>query len=586
MQAVADGVKETIITGGNINTAPLLKRVFIFLEDGDWNSADEYCEKVLDADPECAEAYLGKLMSELHVKNQEDLRHCSVPFDNSNNYKKALRFADDKLKTTLVGYIEHINTRNETARLEGIYSRAKAAMASADTEKAYKEAAQLFESISEYKDSSVLAIECRERAEAERERQAEIARKEAEAKAKRNKRTAIITAIILCSTVAFFLLYNMVIVPNNNYKNAMALMHSGRYTEAISVFEALDGYKDSVDKIGQCHTAILDGKYNDAVALMDAGNYKEAIPAFEALDGYKDSTDKIEECHTAILDGKYNDAVALMDAGNYKEAIPAFEALDGYKDSVDKIEECHTAILDGKYNDALALMDAGKITEAYEAFLALDGYKDSTEKAAALYDKYKMENLSAAQVGDYVFFGEYEQDNDTSNGKEYIEWLVLDVKDGKALVISKYALDCRSVMGHWKDSSIRKWLNNDFLGVAFSSDELSKLSPVIVSPFSFEFQENQSSNTDRVFLLSVGEANEYFSSDSTRDCKLTDYAVANGPFASSNCWWWLRTPGTSGRVDECFAYVNRNGGVSTYGNNGDSYAAIRPAMWIELGDSK
>ena len=535
-------VKETIITGGNINTAPLLKRVFIFLEDGDWNSADEYCEKVLDADPECAEAYLGKLMSELHVKNQEDLRHCSVPFDNSNNYKKALRFADDKLKTTLVGYIEHINTRNETARLEGIYSRAKAAMASADTEKAYKEAAQLFESISEYKDSSVLAIECRERAEAERERQAEIARKEAEAKAKRNKRTAIITAIILCSTVAFFLLYNMVIVPNNNYKNAMALMHSGRYTEAISVFEALDGYKDSVDKIGQCHTAILDGKYNDAVALMDAGNYKEAIPAFEALDGYKDSTDKIEECHTAILDGKYN--------------------------------------------DALALMDAGKITEAYEAFLALDGYKDSTEKAAALYDKYKMENLSAAQVGDYVFFGEYEQDNDTSNGKEYIEWLVLDVKDGKALVISKYALDCRSVMGHWKDSSIRKWLNNDFLGVAFSSDELSKLSPVIVSPFSFEFQENQSSNTDRVFLLSVGEANEYFSSDSTRDCKLTDYAVANGPFASSNCWWWLRTPGTSGRVDECFAYVNRNGGVSTYGNNGDSYAAIRPAMWIELGDSK
>lgn len=52
--------KETVVVQESAaNTAPLLKRAFIFLEDGDWSSADEYCEKVLDLDPENAQAYLG-----------------------------------------------------------------------------------------------------------------------------------------------------------------------------------------------------------------------------------------------------------------------------------------------------------------------------------------------------------------------------------------------------------------------------------------------------------------------------------------------------------------------------------------------
>ena len=60
-------IKETVVSATATNTAPLLKRAFMFLEDSDWNSANEYCEKVLDIDPECAEAYLGKLMAELKV---------------------------------------------------------------------------------------------------------------------------------------------------------------------------------------------------------------------------------------------------------------------------------------------------------------------------------------------------------------------------------------------------------------------------------------------------------------------------------------------------------------------------------------
>ena len=99
------------------NIAPLLKRAFMFLEDGDFSKADEYCERVLDLDPENAQAYLGKLMAEQKVKKQENLANCNQPFDDNSNYKKAVGFADDDLRTTLIGYIKQINARKkETAK--------------------------------------------------------------------------------------------------------------------------------------------------------------------------------------------------------------------------------------------------------------------------------------------------------------------------------------------------------------------------------------------------------------------------------------------------------------------------------------
>ena len=153
------------------NVAPLLKRVFMFLEDFDWKSADEYCEKVLDIDPECAEAYLGKLMAELQVNKQVYLKTCSKPFDENNNYKKIVRFGDDNLKNTLDGYITFIYERNEQARLkdiDNIYNRATESMKRAQTEDDFKSVAKLFASIKEYKNSAELAEKCRENAETAR----------------------------------------------------------------------------------------------------------------------------------------------------------------------------------------------------------------------------------------------------------------------------------------------------------------------------------------------------------------------------------------------------------------------------------
>ena len=120
----------------NINTSPLLRRVFLFLEDGDWTKADEYCERVLDQEPENALAYLAKLMVEMRVRLQEDLANCEQPFDESSNYRKAIRFGGAELSSTLEGYIRQIRERSEAARVTDQESGATDATDSADSEAA------------------------------------------------------------------------------------------------------------------------------------------------------------------------------------------------------------------------------------------------------------------------------------------------------------------------------------------------------------------------------------------------------------------------------------------------------------------
>ena len=512
-------VKETVISGGNANTAPLLKRAFMFLEDGDWNSANEYCEKVLDIDPENASAYLGKLLSELRVRKQEALKEQAEPFDHNNNYQKAVRFADEKLKTALTGCIEHINTRNENARLDSIYTRAKNAMSAANTESAYKEAAHLFESIDEYQDSAVLAQSCYEKAE--------IARKDAILSEGKSKMTGEVIS---------------------------------NYEAAIKLFESISGWKDADEKIYACQKKI------------------EEIKA-------KAEADRLEKERQAEIARKEAERIAKRNKRIAIITTPIVCAIIAF------IIVLNTVIIpNGKYNDAIALMDAGKLDEAYSAFIELGDYKDASEKAGDIILQKTKDQLKNIKVGSYINFGAYEQDNNTSNGKEEVEWLVLEVKDGKALVISKYALDCQQYNTSytdvtWETCTLRKWLNNDFLDAAFSADEKAMIPTVTVSADKNpDYSTNPGNATqDQVFLLSITGANKYFNSDSARQCEPTDYAVASGAYVNSsngNCWWWLRSPGD---YRDNAAVVLDDGDVYEDGNGVDySNSAVRPALWIDL----
>lgn len=90
-----------------INVDSLLKQAFMFLEDKDWCSANQYCDKVLDINPECAKAYLGKWMAEFNIKNQDDLLKTWVKNCRKNvNFKNALEFPDEQTNNLLKKYLD------------------------------------------------------------------------------------------------------------------------------------------------------------------------------------------------------------------------------------------------------------------------------------------------------------------------------------------------------------------------------------------------------------------------------------------------------------------------------------------------
>ena len=216
-------------------------------------------------------------------------------------------------------------------------------------------------------------------------------------------------------------------------------------------------------------------------------------------------------------------------------------------------------------------------------------------------------DIKKAKVGDIVTFGRYEQDNNTANGKEAIQWQVLAKKNGKILVISKYGLDRRKYNETktdvtWETCTLRKWLDADFKNVAFNSAERSRiprvtvradLNPHLVPEWS-DIPAPAGNNTeDQVFLLSVVEAEKYFTSFEARRCAPTAYAKAQGvregtyykntcttADGEATCWWWLRSPGPMGNDEAAIGGFDGNTGDSWYVNG--STIAVRPAMWINI----
>ena len=477
-------VRESVaVNSGNANEESLLKRAFMFLEDGDWSAADEYCEKVLDIDPENARAYLGKLMTECRACRMEDLQNCRQPFDGSGNYNKILRFAEPKLIETLKGYIAHINDRNENARLTGIYNRAVSVMNEANSENEYKAAAEIFKTVPGFKDADSLVEKCLDNAE--------ICRK--------------------------------------------------------------------------------DALYNSARSQMTGNiirNYESAIRMLESISGWKDADEQIYVCQKKVEELKAKEEAERLEAER-------------------KAEEHRIAVEKRKKKAKKVFIAIASVACVCAVFLIL--------LKTVIIPKQRINKIKTANVGDIIVFGAYEQDNNTSNGKEDIEWLVLAKEDNKILVISDKALDCKPYNQSrdyvtWETCSLRNWLNNDFINAAFTAEERAMIPTVTVSAdMNPEYNTNPGNATkDKVFLLSIVEAEKYFTSDEARKCVPTEYAISNGASTSDSytkggkatCLWWLRSPGA---IQYYAAKVDFDGDVDEFGIDVDyDIGGVRPALWITI----
>lgn len=201
-----------------------------------------------------------------------------------------------------------------------------------------------------------------------------------------------------------------------------------------------------------------------------------------------------------------------------------------------------------------------------------------------------------AAVGDYILFGRYAQGKNGETAP--IEWQVLELRDGKALLISRYVLfsEMYNYKGAekvtpWAESDLREHLNGAFLNEAFSTDEQSRI--VLTEVDNSAAQSNpkygaagEENTQDYIFCLSYAEALRYFSSNNERLGHATPYAMEHGTFTSSNtdhAYWWLRSPGASW---DRHSNVSSGGDLSQHSINNVS-EGVRPVMWLTLsGDTE
>lgn len=176
--------------------------------------------------------------------------------------------------------------------------------------------------------------------------------------------------------------------------------------------------------------------------------------------------------------------------------------------------------------------------------------------------------------GNYIYFGNYYK----YTGKPGpIEWKILKEEDGKLLIISSYILraqpyNTERIDVTWETCSLRSWLNEDFINEAFSSSDQKYILTVTISnPDNPKYGTEGGNDTeDKVFLLSIDEANTLFADKQER-----------GLMGS----WWLRSPGIYSRTATGVGGegVAASGGyISTEGWYVESEIGVRPAMWIKL----
>ena len=232
-------------------------------------------------------------------------------------------------------------------------------------------------------------------------------------------------------------------------------------------------------------------------------------------------------------------------------------------------------------------------------------------------------------IGDSVSFGAYEQDNDLSNGYEPIEWKVISVSDDKAVLLSDKILDFSVFKNmnpslecnvHWNNSFVRSWLNNEFLNMAFSDEEINciveTLNKNINNPITQDSSEEDTN--DKVYLLSFSDLIDYGFCDKMeikgnnkierleyyhkiigmedlqkkddRKCSATDYALkrfheltddSDTSFEGLKKYdWWLRLKGTESNL---IGVIYENGEISLEGHFADDpYIGIRPAITVNL----
>ena len=189
------------------------------------------------------------------------------------------------------------------------------------------------------------------------------------------------------------------------------------------------------------------------------------------------------------------------------------------------------------------------------------------------------------EIGRTVLFGRYPQ---TGDGEVLpVSWLVLDVDavNDRVLLLSESVLDFRQYYyscsyPRWHYSSIRKWLNRDFLQTAFFEEEKKIIQPNLIADISSSLEYEAQYAEDFVFLLKKTDVNYYIKDKKNIMCMPTAYAERNSENSmddNKECSWWLHDTDVYSGQAQCVSPAGL-----FYESCCDFVQGVRPAVWVNI----
>ncbi len=420
----------------------LMERAYLFMEDGNFASAEEYLDRVLDIDPKFASAYVAKVCVTFQLRREAELAETTFQYEDNADWRKAMRFANPQQKAVYENYAAKVKERTERQIRDYSYD---CAMEMAVNPYANKN--ELDKELSYYKVSCTHSDGCM--ADGSRRRNSQMNEDAFRRIVKSNEpgdlsEQNLNTAAAMfdeikdsdaaecagqCRTLAEQARQKKI------YKEAVAASQSNRVPDlrqAQVLFASIPQYKDAEmrakktqEKIDNIQASI----YAEAVQAMqnakgnswDWSNVKHKL-SNRVLDNYRDvaalriqaekqhheSIAKEDEMmrrqaarkkkmtilgstaaavviaiillvtQVIIPSNNYNHAVSLRAAEDWDGAREAFASAGGYSDAAWQIKVTY-------YAEGEVKREAGEWTEAVEAFTNAGGYSDAATQIKATY---------------------------------------------------------------------------------------------------------------------------------------------------------------------------------------------------------
>lgn len=421
----------------------LLKRAALFLEDGDTASAREYYDRVLDIDPECAEAYMGKVCAETGCRKESDLGALNYCVDMRGDWQKAVRFASAGQKQKYEGYMASVRARVEEHCHELAIDCACAVAVGRGSRAKMDEALKSYRANCLTEGSESTDYSAEEGASWHLAGYQSIRNTLAQMAADGDPRD--VTEGMLKVAAAMF---GQIKGEEARAQQCLALAEQARQK---AIYEKASRRRMEIGM----------------PSLTDAADLEACAKQFGQIPGYKDAKQRAEQCLQDAENARetvYNDAVEAMqeaEKGNFsfkwEKAIRmlAREGLNGYRDveelrkqAEQRRKECENAeekqrqesarrkktltiaaavvvmlacaiawcipnviIPNNKYQQAVALREAGQYDDAIAAFAELGDYSDAAmqimgikyQQAVALRESGQYDEAIAAfaELGDY-----------------------------------------------------------------------------------------------------------------------------------------------------------------------------------------